>query len=649
MQEKIDILKSKLNLIGKIIYKYRYYIAVIIFIICVIFEISGSSIGCWKDFINVDNIDDGVILGVSRGIRSDEWAVLTPMSFSQKFDGFKYFSNLIRGTSTDVFIVYGLPTLNLMEIFRPFQLGYLFLGISKGLSFFWCGRFITLFLVSFELGMIITNKNKLLSFIEAIMITLSPMIQWWFAVNGVAEIFIFGQLAIILLDKYMNTDSLKKRIIYLIGLVICAGGYVLVFYPAWQIPMAYIFLALAIWIIIKNRKKCKVNYKDIILIILALAIFAICMLYVLCNSFDTIKTVMGTVYPGSRMETGGEYGSYYMQYILDIFLPFKASGIITNTCEMATMFTLFPMGLILSFIVIFKEKNKDVALISLLIVYTFLSIWCIFGFPAIIAKITLMSNTLARRTLLAVGFLDILILMRSLSIIEKPVNRIPAAIISIILSIILVLVTKKTNTTYVNKIMMICVAIMCINLFYLILRYKAKYAKLFFTFGIVFVMIMAGATVNPIRTGVGVVYDSEIIKEIQYINDEDSGKWIVEELGFPIANYVLMAGVPVINATNTYPDLDKWHMIDTELEYEEVYNRYAHIIIKLKKSEQDFEDKFELIQSDTFVVNLLPEDLRELDVKYIFTSNKLQEFNTEYISFDLIYNYKNYYVYKIVY
>lgn len=649
MKEKIQAFIEMLRKIANFIYKYRYYIAIIVFILCVIFEISGSSIGCWNDFITSNVTEDGVLLGKSRGIRSDEWAVLTPMSFSQSFNGFKYFSDLVRGDTTDVFIVYGLPTLNLMEIFRPFQIGYLILGIAKGLSFFWCGRFIVLFLVSFELGMIITKKNKLLSFIEAVIITLSPMVQWWFAVNGVAEIFIFGQLAIILLHKYMNTDNLKKRILYLVGLIICAGGYVLVFYPAWQIPMAYVFLALAIWTIIANRKNCKMNYKDIISIIVAILIFAVCMIYILYNSIDTIRSVMGTVYPGSRLETGGHAYNSYIQYIMNIFLPFKSSGLNTNSCEESVMFSLFPMGIIISIIVLFKEKNKDVGLISLLISYLFLGIWCIFGFPEIVAKITLMSNSPATRSMIAVGFLDILILMRSLSIIKEPLKRIPSIIISIIISVGMVLLSKKINALYLNKIMMVCMAIMCIYLFYFILRYKEKYNRYLFTCGIVFVMLMTGATINPIRTGTKVIYDSEIIKEIQKINNDDSGKWIVEELGFPRANYILMAGVPVINSTNTYPNIERWHKLDKDNKYEDIYNRYAHIQMKIYKGTEDYKDKFTLIQPDTFMVNMISDDLKILDIKYIFTINELEQLNTDYVKFVLLYEYKEYKVYKIEY
>ena len=106
--------------------------------------------------------------------------------------------------------------------------------------------------------MIFTNKNKRLSVISAFMVSLAPNVQWWFATNGIVELFVFGELAVLLLYKYMNTENFKSRLLMLFFMMICAGGYIFILYPAYQIPMFYIFLVLAIYVIIDNRKNCKI-------------------------------------------------------------------------------------------------------------------------------------------------------------------------------------------------------------------------------------------------------------------------------------------------------------------------------------------------------------------------------------------------------
>ena len=252
--DKLIKLREFLNKFLDFIYKYRYFIAIVLVVIGVLFSLHGSSISLWNTVYNTGVTDNGILFGNWRPIRSDEWAVTTPLIFSQFHNGFEIFTDIIRGLpNTEVFSLYGLPVLNILEIFRPFHLGYLLLGFEKGLSFFWVGRFIALFLVTFEFAMIITNKNKRLSVIAAFMVSLAPNVQWWFATNGIVELFVFGELALILLYKYMNTENFKSRVLMLFFMMICAGGYIFILYPAYQIPMFYAFLFLAIYIIIDNK------------------------------------------------------------------------------------------------------------------------------------------------------------------------------------------------------------------------------------------------------------------------------------------------------------------------------------------------------------------------------------------------------------
>ena len=66
---------------------------------------------CIRDSL-ADGQDDGLLFGVNRAVRSDEWAVNTPMAFAQYYDpqgAYPYFGQVMRGAITDSFIVYGQP------------------------------------------------------------------------------------------------------------------------------------------------------------------------------------------------------------------------------------------------------------------------------------------------------------------------------------------------------------------------------------------------------------------------------------------------------------------------------------------------------------------------------------------------------------
>ena len=105
----------------------------------------------------------------------------------------------------------------------------------------------------------------------------------------------FAELAILLLDKFLLDNNFKDRILCLIGIVISAGGFILVFYPAWQIPTAWAFVFIAMWVLIKDFKQIKLSKKDIIAISVALIAFIVCMTYIIVRSYDTLKTILNTI------------------------------------------------------------------------------------------------------------------------------------------------------------------------------------------------------------------------------------------------------------------------------------------------------------------------------------------------------------------
>lgn len=639
---------KKGNEIGSFLYKYRFIIAIIIFILCVAFEISGSSIGMWRYCIGSDLSTSGDILGTARAIRGDEWVVNTPFAISQEQnqpESYTYISNTIRGDETDVFIVYGQPVKDISMIFRPFQLGYLLFGSAKGLSFFWCGRVIALFLVSFELGMLITKNRKDISLIAAILITLAPAVQWWFAVNGFVEMIVFGGLAILLLQKYMTTDNFWKRLLYLIIIGICGGGYILVFYPAWQLPMAYIFLGLAIWVIIENRKQCKIKFRDILSIVCVVLIILVLLLNIYMKSKDTISLVMNTAYPGARCETGGGYWGKYFNYPSNLFFTLDDQDLGTNVCEAAVFFDLFPVGFILALIVLFKEKNKDPLLIILLVISAIFAIWCAFGLPKILAKLTLLYLSPAKRTFVAVGFLNVLVLIRAMSLIKKSMDKKVAFAISTILMIIVTAICVHNFPDYYGILKIAITMFTLVVLYFLTFTYNTEKIKKLLIPVLIIVMMFMSFLINPIRKGLEVITDQPVGKEIQLIQSKESGLWIVEGAGYPLFNFPIMYGAPTINSTNVYPNMDRWKLLDPDGQYEEIYNRYAHIVIDLVEDE---EARFELLVQDSFKLYLPVNKLKDLDVKYIFTVNDLEDYENENINFEKLYENYGVRIYKVI-
>ena len=341
------------------VYRYRYVLAAVLLAFCVLFELSGSSIGAWNDYLgNVkeENMEKD-ILGTYREIRSDEWGLNTPMAFSQYYNregAFPYFSDTLRGTETDAFIVYGQPVKSWEVIFRPFHWGYLFLSPAKGLSFFWYGRLLALLLVSFEMGLYMFHGRKAFSAVYTLLLSFSPAVQWWFAINGLIEMLVFGQLAVLIGKEYLKTNSYRKRIFLVPLLVWCLGAYILTFYPSWQIPLAYVYLALLVGIMIREYRPGIFSLKkDIPILFLFLGLLGISMGCIFARSWDTIQAVLNTAYPG------GDSLKILLNWAGNVFFPYCSEFLgNSNVCEAACIFSFFPLGIIAALWVMIIERKK---------------------------------------------------------------------------------------------------------------------------------------------------------------------------------------------------------------------------------------------------------------------------------------------------
>ena len=71
----------------------------------------------------------------------------------------------------------------------------------------------------------------------------------------------------------------------------------------------------------------------------------------------------------------------------------------------------------------------------------------------------------------------------------------------------------------------------------------------------------------------------------------------------------------MINGDNFYPDNGKWNILDPSGEFDDVYNRYAHINVSLVKKSESFNAS--IAYPDSIQISLNINDLKKLGVKYI--------------------------------
>mgnify|MGYP005949070823 FL=1 len=612
----------------ELIYEYRFVLSFLLLIMLVSFKISGSSMGCWKLFLG--DGESGIRLGEPRVWRSDEWGTLTPLCFRQQYNAlgaYNRYSQTLGSILTDNMLVYGQPSWDILTLFRPFYWGYLFFGSERGLSWFWCSRLIVLFLAWFELGMFITDGQKKLSVMLSICVSFAPFLQWWFAINGLVEMLIYGACFVLGSNYLVSRAFNPRKIAVAVGMAVCAVGYVLTFYPTWMVPVAWGFVPLFLWVVIWNFDRKVLRRVDVVpwLLIFVITVAGLTVLAV--TSWDVIKAELNSVYPGNAPSSSGGTGLWWMmKYPISLVSRFSMNELIV---ENSSIICFAPAGFILALWVIIKEKKKDPLLILLLGMNLFLAWYYCVGIPKWLAKMLLLSFVNSNRGPQVLGFLRLTLFVRAVALKEKAPKRWLAALAAVISSAVpmrLALGFTKYEPgglryeyfDTAEKILVVW-AILAV-VFYLLYRArKSKYTMA--VLGVCTVVLASSIWINPVAKGVPEITKSETMQQIRDLVKEDpQAIWLVVDMAYPATNIPAMAGADCLNTTQTYPQKTRWEMLDQEGEYEDIYNRYCHIRASLGSKTM-----LELVSTDYVEVTLSPEDLKKLNIRYIVSTNDFDE------------------------
>lgn len=643
--------KQRINIIDNII-KFRFLIAISIFILLVSFKINGSSIGAWDMYASelIDQTENSLIMGDNRAIRSDEWMVQTTYYMAQAMseDFYPLYNTNIMDDGLNMILAYNSPVANLSIIGKPFNWGFLLLGKEYGLSWYWAFKTIALWLLAFELSMILTKKMKGISILASFWITFSPAIQWWF-MQHVGDTIFFTLAMIVAFYKYVENikDKKWKKLSFSLMFAFSAIGFALVIYPAFQVPLAYLILVFMAVIYFGMFKRPKLKKDDYIFVSMIILIIGIVLGQFLLTSMDAIKATLETVYPGKRVSTGGGVELFrYSEFMINTYTPFRDINYLNN-CEVSSFINFFIGSVIVLFVAISKKvKNIGIG-IALFIVALLQFIWTVVPFNETIAKITFLSYVPTDRMMLMFNFTAMLLSIWAIGVIfrEKIISPLVGGIIAVVnFSVYALLILKSPYRDYTNlRYLIILFAIYLIINVSIFVRWK-----MVFFIAMSVLIFMSGMTVNPVVKGIGGIYNKTLSKAIIEIEENDPDSVWLAEGEETKGEFIYANGAKAINGTHFYPALSTWKKISEDYDDEIIYNRYAHVKISLTTDET----KFSLGNADAFEIDLNIEELKTLNIKYIVTKNDLSNIlNEDNIKFEEIYHSEvdGNRIYKVIY
>jgi len=602
---------------------YRYLIAFFLFAVLVIGRFHGSSVAEWDTIVKekIDQKKDTLMVGKSRGIRSDEWQVQTPMylsqAASQKF--FPLINPAIRSDGQNMLVSYYAPVFDITLIGKPFNWGFIIFGSEYGLSWYWYSKLILLFLLSFEISMLLSEKSVLLSLVGAYWITFSPGIQWWFGAPH-ADHVIFSQAIIVAFWYHVRSKSKAQKLAMSVVLASSVVGYVLTAYPPVMVPLGFFTAIVLFFILYSNRENLHISRYDYFSLALALVIIGASLYSYVTKSSDAIQIMKGTVYPGRRFVTGGNFDIRMLQlYLINWLLPFRDVNFLNN-CEVATYLSFLP-ALMIVFVKVYRlETNKKTLMLTLFVYLIFQMTWLAVSYPDWVAKYTLFSYVLEDRLQLTVNLTALYMSIWAFSLLlkHKPLSFRDSALFSLLIMLFYgYCIFYSPMAGYLE---LVRGGIVITLLFFSVMNFAfLKGMKKLFLSCIVIYITVAGLTVNPVSRGLDAIYNKAIAQKILAIKARDSdGKWMVNN-SLQLGNFLVALGVKTFNSVHYYPDLKMWELLDPAGSYSQIYNRYAHVQVQLTNQQTHFE----LVQKDYFILFLNFNDLKKTGVKYILSRGQL--------------------------
>ena len=622
------------------IFQKRVWCAIAVFIFLVANKYNFSSVSQFDAYVETGEGSQYVypVFGKARSIRSDEWMVSLPRLMSAEYSDYGKYNNIVRGTETTNLSASGLYR-SYGALAQPANWGFYLFGSEYGESFLWCFNMVFGFLFTFEFCLIVTKKQRLLSFLGANLIWFSAYNMWWSTVNWL----LMGQATLVLAYYFLKEIKTIRRFGWGCGIAIFGSAFVVNLYPAWQVPAGYFFLMILIWMFADNWKNIR-SYKwyDWLCVVGTFVLMGSIILVYFKNDAEYLTAITNTVYPGSRICYGGYSITRLFGYIGNLLMPVVEYG---NPSEAGRFVTLFPIPLILAVYAFFKNSKKDLLTGLLLIPTIVLGIYCVIEMPATIAKILLLTYTTPERAADILGYAMVLLLVVVLGRYgDKARLKLPyAVIVTAVVMGITLYYTKVQYAGYAKYFAFVIIGIAIAVVFTMII---AKIGEQWHKRAIItasIVVLITGLMVNPLSYGLDAITSKPVAKEIGEIVSEDAdGIWIA--VGSAVSgNFMVACGAPTLNSVNYIPNMDMWAQLNLGKSEEELYNRYAHIAISLI----DDETYISLRQADYIDLYLSYDDLQRLNISYIYTNDKLT--NKDNITFEKLYGNNNTYIYRVTY
>ena len=615
-------------------FRFRWWLALLVFLLCVGLRLHGSSIGVYDEVFPTQITEkESTLFGIPRWVRSDEFGVTTPKYFSQAANDYRFHSRQMSISPTNMVMDYYSPVWDWTVIGKPFNWGYLLFGNEIGLSWYWCGEIILLFMTALEMCLILTSGQRRASLLGAVLVALSPEIQWWI-IPQLPLALLYAMALFCACYWFAVASGTAGKAASALVLAMVGIGFVLSVLPAVQIPAFYLDAALLIACLRRDRKRLTFTRRDLPRLLLSIAVIAAVLGSFAIKSMDDFPRAFNTVYPGKRVSTGGTRGiDALFPDLSSLFLPYRESTYLNN-CEVSCFIQFAPFLVLFSprIMPYLKQKGDQDLIVGKVLLWATLgeAFFILAGIPEFLAKASFLSysnrmDSVYDWTATLFTVWGISVFLRYPELFTRREKVLYSILYGIISFTVMDVSTKNYYLSFTNYLghsigtLMLLASLLLIVLIVLLalLRQKTIFSAI-----LILTMVFCGGTVNPVERGIGAVTNHPVSAELLRLAEEEpDAYWLCPNSGWFLSNYLTSMGVKALDATNFCPDTGKWDILDPAGVYETVTNRYANQVSDISAEEASVE----LIQTDLIGIHLNPSNLQPLGVRFLFTTTDYSE------------------------
>ncbi|MCI8210922.1 hypothetical protein AUC61_15410 [Pseudomonas sp. S25] len=531
-------------------------------------------------FVEMDSIR---IMGNDQPIRSDEWLVQTPFAIAQ-FNHEPPFPVVNKNVGEDgqnmmVTSMTSVPIAHVTALAKPATWGFFVFDLRRALSWNWCFPIVGCFLaLAFVLNRL-SDEHWKHGFLFSALFCCAPYVVGWSF--WPAYTVFFPCLILLSALQILKTSSLYRLIPLGVLLGLASAGFAFILYPPWQVSVGYVFVAMTIGIVIREKLHQQLTLPRGITYLFAMGVAGALVAAWWLDASDAVQTMSQTVYPGQRLTVGG---TATLPLLLRGFTNIPTLQLINSTMsnqsEISSFYyLLLPLAALVALRAI---QNRLTALEwSLTAICGVLLYYMFVGFPTDLAKYSLWGRSAPYRADLALGLASLILTRLLLGQKSQPQESTQTVkVIAVAVSVGWIYIVYRslaqldsTLTSGMPSSLLILILLITAALSYFLITNRFK----------PFVLISLGLSLattvsfHPISIAPSEVRLRPVPTTADTLASALKGKRVVVLESTTPAMFLIASGISVVNGINYFPQKTLWSRMDPDGKQRDVYNRYQHL------------------------------------------------------------------------